>query len=204
MSPFSLFSIVLPIVLLLQHSTVSARSPLFSRVESRSNLIQHGVPNLGRRSIIPTSTQDDGRYERFNRQGDKPRFDRDVVLQKLRGGDTMSTASSCKVSLMIESLDLFGTAVFAFSGALKAGRKGMDLIGMMIIACITAVGGGTLRDVLMMGGGEEHVVFWMQTPLYIEISLVTALATFYFWPKLEAKFGLEDSSVPICTSGEQM
>jgi len=77
----------------------------------------------------------------------------------------------------------------------------MDLIGMMIIACITAVGGGTLRDILMIGGGEEHVVFWMQTPLYLEISLVTAVMTFYLWPALEGRFGLEaDSAVPICTS----
>jgi len=123
------------------------------------------------------------------------------ILQRLRGGDASVATSSCKVGLLIDSLDVFGTAVFAFSGALKAGRKGMDLVGMMIIACITAVGGGTLRDVLMMGGGEEHVVFWMQTPMYIEISLMTALLTFYFWPKLEAKFGLEaDSAIPICTS----
>ena len=124
------------------------------------------------------------------------------ILQRLRGGDVTGAASSCKVSLLIETLDIFGTTVFAFSGALKAGRKGMDLIGMMIIACITATGGGTLRDILMMGGGEEHVVFWMQTPLYIEISLMTALLTFYLWPKLEAKFGFEaDSAIPICTSG---
>jgi len=77
----------------------------------------------------------------------------------------------------------------------------MDIIGMMIIASITAMGGGTLRDGLMMGGGEEHILFWMRPPLYLEICLVTALLTFYVWPTLETKLGLEgDSAVPICTS----
>jgi len=110
-------------------------------------------------------------------------------------------SSSCKVGLLIELLDVCGTVVFAFSGALKAGRKGMDIIGMMIIASITSMGGGTLRDVLMVGSDEEHVVFWMKTPLYLEISLITALLTFYVWPKIESKFGLKgDSAVPICTA----
>ena len=110
--------------------------------------------------------------------------------------------SSCKVGLLIELLDICGTVVFAFSGALKAGRKGMDIIGMMIIASITSMGGGTLRDILMVGSGEEHVVFWMKTPLYLEISLITALLTFCAWPKIESKFGFEgDSAVPICTAG---
>jgi len=143
------------------------------------------------------TTHDDFRRINKHEQGSAAT----TALQRLRGGDVTDADSSCKVSLLIETLDIFGTTVFAFSGALKAGRKGMDLIGMMIIACITATGGGTLRDVLMMGGGEEHVVFWMQTPLYIEISLMTALLTFFLWPKLEAKFGFEvDSAVPICTS----
>ena len=46
-------------------------------------------------------------------------------------------------------LDLFGVAVFAVSGALTAGRKSMDLFGVVVIAVITAVGGGTVRDLLL-------------------------------------------------------
>jgi uncharacterized membrane protein YeiH len=49
-------------------------------------------------------------------------------------------------------LDLFGVAVFAVSGALTAGRKSMDLFGVVVIAVITAVGGGTVRDLLLTGG----------------------------------------------------
>jgi uncharacterized membrane protein YeiH len=50
---------------------------------------------------------------------------------------------------MIYLLDMFGVAVFAVSGALTAGRRGMDLFGVTVVAVVTAVGGGTLRDVLL-------------------------------------------------------
>ncbi len=46
-------------------------------------------------------------------------------------------------------LDLMGVAVFAVSGALAAGRTGLDLLGVIVIAALTAVGGGTLRDLLL-------------------------------------------------------
>ena len=48
---------------------------------------------------------------------------------------------------MLRALDLFGVAVFAISGALLAGRRSLDLLGVFVIAALTAVGGGTLRDV---------------------------------------------------------
>jgi uncharacterized membrane protein YeiH len=47
-------------------------------------------------------------------------------------------------------LDLLGVAVFAISGALAAGRTGLDLLGVVVIAALTAIGGGTLRDLLML------------------------------------------------------
>jgi hypothetical protein len=52
-------------------------------------------------------------------------------------------------------LDLFGVAVFAISGAHTAGRKSMDLFGVVVEAMLTAIGGGTVRDVLL----EERPVF---------------------------------------------
>jgi uncharacterized membrane protein YeiH len=137
-----------------------------------------------------------------------------TILEQLRGGETIATPTTATVNSILQALDIFGTAVFAFSGALKAGKKGMDIIGMMILASITAVGGGTLRDVLMMG--HHHidsssssllssssspsfvpVVFWMRTPLYIEISCITAVLTYYFWPKISKRF---DTAHFICTS----
>ena len=53
-------------------------------------------------------------------------------------------------------LDLVGVAVFAVSGALAAGRRGLDLIGVVVLGVVTAIGGGTIRDVLL----DRHPIFW--------------------------------------------
>ena len=50
---------------------------------------------------------------------------------------------------MIYWFDLLGVAVFAVSGALAAMQAGLDLFGLLVIAAMTAVGGGTLRDLLL-------------------------------------------------------
>lgn len=60
-------------------------------------------------------------------------------------------------------LDLIGVAVFAISGALAAGRKGLDLLGVVVIAAVTAVGGGTIRDLLL----DRHPIFWIDDPAYV-------------------------------------
>ena len=50
---------------------------------------------------------------------------------------------------LVYYFDLFGTAVFAFSGVLVAGRLRMDAIGVIVLAAVTAVGGGMVRDMLV-------------------------------------------------------
>lgn len=67
-------------------------------------------------------------------------------------------------------LDLFGVAVFAISGALVAGRKSLDLFGVYVVAAVTAIGGGTLRDLLL----DRRPIFWIDDPIYL---LVIVLAT---------------------------
>ena len=69
-------------------------------------------------------------------------------------------------------LDFTGVAVFAASGALAAARKNLDLLGMVVIATVTAIGGGTLRDVLL-----GRAVFWLSQPAYLYVILGAALAT---------------------------
>ena len=59
--------------------------------------------------------------------------------------------------MLLYLLELFGVAVFAISGALVAARKGMDPFGVIVIAVVTAICGGTLRDVLL-GTGDEEIV----------------------------------------------
>ena len=69
--------------------------------------------------------------------------------------------------------DLLGVAVFAASGALVASRKRMDLIGFGLMASLTGVGGGTLRDLLL-----GRSVFWVVDASYIHVCLVIAAALF--------------------------
>ena len=49
---------------------------------------------------------------------------------------------------LVRLLDLIGIGVFAVSGALAAGRKRLDLLGVFVLASVTVIGGGTVRDLL--------------------------------------------------------
>jgi uncharacterized membrane protein YeiH len=62
--------------------------------------------------------------------------------------------------------------VFAVSGALLAGQKRLDLFGVMVVALVTAVGGGTLRDVLL---GATPVA-WVRDPKMVVIAVLAAAA----------------------------
>jgi len=64
---------------------------------------------------------------------------------------------------LVLAVDLFGTTVFAFSGALAAQRRQMDIFGIALVGLVTAVGGGSLRDALL----GATPVFWVQRPMYI-------------------------------------
>lgn len=70
-------------------------------------------------------------------------------------------------------IDLFGVAVFAVSGALAAGRKRLDLLGVVVVAMVTAIGGGTTRDLLL----DRHPVFWVEDPTYLVVITAVALLT---------------------------
>ena len=69
-------------------------------------------------------------------------------------------------------LDFIGVGVFAMSGALAAARKGLDVLGVVVIAMVTAIGGGTTRDVLL-----DRPVFWIAQPAYLYVIVASALAT---------------------------
>src|SRR5829696_4603537 len=70
-------------------------------------------------------------------------------------------------------LDLVGVAVFAISGVLAAGRKGLDVLGAAVIAVVTAIGGGTLRDLLL----DRHPIFWIADPTYLWVILAATAVT---------------------------
>src|SRR5687768_18180403 len=74
---------------------------------------------------------------------------------------------------MLELLQFLGIAVFAMSGALSAGRKRMDVLGVVVIAMVTAIGGGTLRDLLL----DRHPAFWIARPEFLVVIAIAALLT---------------------------
>lgn len=77
---------------------------------------------------------------------------------------------------VLYAINLAGVAVFAISGALAAGRKRLDLLGVVVIAVVTAIGGGTLRDLLL----DVHPTFWIRDPTYLTVILVSAGATILY------------------------
>jgi len=72
-------------------------------------------------------------------------------------------------------LDLLGTVVFAFTGLLAASRKQLDLFGAIVIAMVTAIGGGTLRDLIL-----DQPVFWIQKPIYVYVVVIATLFLFIY------------------------
>lgn len=77
-------------------------------------------------------------------------------------------------------LDLIGTFAFAISGALVAIKRKFDLFGVIIIAFVTAVGGGMLRDVLI----NAHPINWIGNLNYIWIILTAVVFTLLFRSKI--------------------
>lgn len=77
-------------------------------------------------------------------------------------------------------IDILGTVAFAISGVLVAMEKKLDLFGVLIIAFVTAVGGGTLRDLLI----GNTPVGWMTTPSYILTISLTVIAAIFFVKQL--------------------
>lgn len=69
---------------------------------------------------------------------------------------------------------MIGTALFAVTGVLAVARRGLDVIGALALGMVTAVGGGTVRD-LMVGAP----VFWFQDVNYVWAALAGALAAFW-------------------------
>jgi len=76
---------------------------------------------------------------------------------------------------LVRILDFIGVGVFAVSGALAAGRKRLDIVGVIVIATVTAIGGGTLRDLLM-----NRTIFWFVDPAYLIAIFVAALLTMVY------------------------
>jgi uncharacterized membrane protein YeiH len=77
---------------------------------------------------------------------------------------------------LVRLLDLVGIGVFAVSGALAAGRKRLDLLGVFVLASVTAIGGGTVRDLLL----DRHPMFWLTDATYVGVIVAAVAVTFAY------------------------
>lgn len=90
------------------------------------------------------------------------------------------------VSTLIEFLDLLGTAAFAATGAFKAVEHKADIVGVIILATITGVAGGVLRDVIF--GRIPPVA--ISNPLYVMTTVGVAVAIFFLYRSFKHYEGL--------------
>lgn len=84
---------------------------------------------------------------------------------------------------LLPILDYASVAVFAVTGALVASRAQLDIVGFIFIACLTAVGGGTLRDVMI-----DRTIFWIADPWYVGVASATAIVVFFTAHLLESRY----------------
>ncbi|WP_281647748.1 trimeric intracellular cation channel family protein [Parendozoicomonas sp. Alg238-R29] len=75
--------------------------------------------------------------------------------------------------MLLDILDLLGTSVFAATGAMVAVRRQLDVFGALVLAFVTAVGGGTIRDAIL----GSTPVFWVTDTVYITVICLTTALT---------------------------
>ncbi|MFZ5749635.1 MAG: trimeric intracellular cation channel family protein [Pseudomonadota bacterium] len=84
---------------------------------------------------------------------------------------------------VIDLLDYASVLVFALTGALAASRAQLDIVGFAFLASLTAVGGGTLRDVIL----DRSPVFWVARPALIAVAVAASVLVFFTAHLLESR-----------------
>ncbi len=83
--------------------------------------------------------------------------------------------------VFIYILDLFGTMAFAVTGAFKAIEHKADIVGIIILATITGVAGGTIRDIVLGRFPPNSII----DPSYVIITVITGVVLFFLYSKLK-------------------
>lgn len=96
------------------------------------------------------------------------------------------TEFSTPIQTVILALDLFGTMAFAVTGAFKAIEHKADIVGIIILATITGVAGGTIRDVVI-GHFPPHS---LSDPSYVAITTITGVIIFFLYPRMQKHWNL--------------
>ena len=88
------------------------------------------------------------------------------------------------ITEIIYWLELAGVAVFAITGALEASRRQMDMVGFVLIATFTGIGGGTVRDVIT----GETPVFWIRDTTWLVTCIGAAVITYFTAHLVERRY----------------
>lgn len=70
---------------------------------------------------------------------------------------------------------MLGIAAFAITGVIAAGKRGMDIFSIVLLGVVTALGGGTLRDMIL----DVDSVFWITDLTYLWVSIAASVITFF-------------------------
>ena len=90
------------------------------------------------------------------------------------------------IPAILWALDYLSVLVFALTGALVASRGQLDPVGFVFMAAMTAVGGGTLRDLLL----DRPQVFWVARPSLVLVAAVAAMVVFWTAHRLESRYNV--------------
>lgn len=90
------------------------------------------------------------------------------------------------IQVIVLILDLFGTMAFAVTGAFKAIEHKADIVGIIILATITGVAGGTMRDIIL-GHFPPHSI---SDPNYVIITTITGIVIFFLYSKVQKHWNL--------------
>ena len=95
------------------------------------------------------------------------------------------TEISFTSEFFIYVLDLFGTVAFAITGAFKAIEKKFDIVGILVLATITGVAGGTIRDVIL-----GRIPNSVADPTYIVATIASGIVIFFLYSRLKKHWNL--------------
>ena len=87
---------------------------------------------------------------------------------------------------MTYSLGMLAIAVFAVTGVIAGGRKDMDVLTIVILGNVTAIGGGTLRDVLL----DVSPIYWIADLNYLWVSTAASILAFFLVPRISRSLRL--------------
>ena len=122
---------------------------------------------------------------RAGKQAVEHRATREVCLSVIELPNAARTWDRLIGQYALRACDVGGTLLYAVAGTQVAGDAGMNIVGCTLVGCATALGGGTLNNLLYGTASPLHGrpgVFWVRFPEYLYLAAGASLLTFFLWP----------------------